>query len=110
VPPDRKRGGEYAKRSQFAITRIQLSLRGQFHLAASHLNSLFPDLYKVLLEQLVAARMKTGLTQVDVAKSLKKPLSFVSKYEIGERRLEVAEFVGIARAIGADPIRMLRPT
>lgn len=36
------------------------------------------------------------------------PQSFVSKYESGERRLDVAEFVRIARALGADPIKMMR--
>jgi hypothetical protein len=31
-----------------------------------------------------------------------------TKYESGERRLDVAEFVGIARALGADPFKMLK--
>jgi hypothetical protein len=34
--------------------------------------------------------------------------SFVAKYEGGERRLDVIEFIMIARAIGADPMRILR--
>lgn len=57
---------------------------------------------------LVAARRKAGLTQTDVARRLKKPQSFVAKYEIGERRLDVIEFLAIARAIEADPVRMVR--
>jgi transcriptional regulator with XRE-family HTH domain len=57
---------------------------------------------------LVTARRKAGLTQHDVARRLKKPQSFVAKYEGGERRLDVIEFLGIARAIGADPIRIVR--
>jgi transcriptional regulator with XRE-family HTH domain len=73
-------------------------------------SSLFPELYKILLEQLVDARRKAGLTQAEVANSLNKPQSFVSKYESGERLLDIAEFVGIARALGADPIKMLRQT
>jgi hypothetical protein len=39
---------------------------------------------------------------------LERPQSFVAKYESGERRLDVGEFMGIARAIGADPFKMLR--
>lgn len=33
---------------------------------------------------------------------------FVAKYEGGERRIDVAEFVAIVRAIGADPVKLLR--
>ena len=59
-------------------------------------------------ELLIAARKKAGLTQHDLAKRLKKPQSFVAKYEGGERRIDVVEFLTIARAIGADPLRILR--
>jgi hypothetical protein len=34
--------------------------------------------------------------------------SFVAKYEGGERRLDVVEFITVARAIGADPVVLLR--
>ncbi len=61
-----------------------------------------------LRELLIAARDKAGLTQQKLAKRLGKPQSFVAKYEGGERRLDVIEFVVIARAIGADPLRILR--
>jgi len=57
---------------------------------------------------MIAARKKAGLTQQDVAKRLKKPQSFVAKYEGGERRIDIIEFLAIARAIGADPVRILR--
>jgi transcriptional regulator with XRE-family HTH domain len=57
---------------------------------------------------MIAARKKAGLTQQDVAKKLNKPQTFVAKYEGGERRIDVVEFLVIARAIGADPIRILR--
>ena len=43
-----------------------------------------------------------------MARRLKKPQSFVAKYEGGERRIDVVEFLGITRAIGADPLRILR--
>ena len=53
---------------------------------------------------MIKARKKAGLTQQQLAKRLKKPQSFVAKYEGGERRLDVVEFLGVAQAIGADPL------
>lgn len=58
--------------------------------------------YKKLLEELIAARKEADITQQALAKSLKKPQSFVSKYEQGERRLDVIELTKIAEAIGID--------
>lgn len=63
---------------------------------------------QLLRELLVAARDKAGMTQQKLAKRLGKPQSFVAKYEGGERRLDVIEFVTIVRAIGADPVRILK--
>jgi transcriptional regulator with XRE-family HTH domain len=57
---------------------------------------------------LVKARKTAGLTQQKLARRLKKPQSFVAKYERGERRLDVVEFVAITRAFGADPVQILR--
>jgi transcriptional regulator with XRE-family HTH domain len=54
------------------------------------------------------ARDKAGLTQEKLAKRLGKPQSFVAKYEGGERRLDLIEFLWITRAIGADPVRIMR--
>ena len=58
-------------------------------------------------ELMVGARKAAGLTQHALARLLKKPQSFVAKYEGGERRLDVVEFIAIARALGADPLRLL---
>ena len=52
---------------------------------------------------LVDARKAKGMTQADVAKALGKPQSFVAKYENGERRIDVIEFVDIAAALGVVP-------
>lgn len=57
---------------------------------------------------MVAARHKAGLTQQRLAQRLKRPQSFVAKYEAGERRIDVVEFMAICAAIGADPVRLLR--
>jgi len=47
---------------------------------------------------MVGARKAAGLTQQALALRLKKPQSFVAKYEGGERRLDVVEFITVARA------------
>jgi transcriptional regulator with XRE-family HTH domain len=54
------------------------------------------------------ARKGAGLTQGQLARRLRRPQSFVAKYENGERRLDVVEFVEIARKLGADPVALLR--
>ena len=63
---------------------------------------------QLLRELLVGAREKAVMTQQKLAKRLGTHQSFVAKYEGGERRLDVIEFITIARAIGADPLRLLR--
>lgn len=65
--------------------------------------SVFTDAYGVLLSKLVEARRTAGLTQVDLAKKLGRPQPFVSYVERGERRIDVVEFIIIAKAIGIDP-------
>ena len=57
---------------------------------------------------MIEARKKAGLTQQELAKRLKKPQSFVAKYEGGERRLDVLEFLAVSRAIGAEPTKLLK--
>lgn len=54
--------------------------------------------YKEFLKRLRAARVDAGFTQLDVARALRKPQSFVSKCESGERRVDVVEleqFAGV---------------
>ena len=49
---------------------------------------------------LINMREKAGLTQTVLAKKLNRPQSFVSKYEIGERRLDLVELQEICKALG----------
>jgi transcriptional regulator with XRE-family HTH domain len=58
-------------------------------------------------ELMIGARKAAGLTQHALALRLKKPQSFVAKYEGGERRLDVVEFIRIARALDTDPLKLL---
>jgi transcriptional regulator with XRE-family HTH domain len=64
--------------------------------------------YTRLIEGLVAVRHKAGIRQQALARKLGKPQSFVAKYEGGERRIDVVEFIAIARALGADPVKLFR--
>lgn len=63
---------------------------------------------RALCELLVGARRRAGLTQSVVAQRLKRPQSFVAKYEGGERRLDLIEFITVAEALGTDPVKLLR--
>ena len=64
--------------------------------------------YEIFCRCMIAARKDAKLTQATIAKSLKKPQSFVAKYENGERRLDVVEFLLVARVIGVDPCDILK--
>jgi transcriptional regulator with XRE-family HTH domain len=64
--------------------------------------------YARLIGALVAVRHSAGVRQQALAKKLGRPQSFVAKYEGGERRIDVVEFIAIARALGADPIKLFR--
>ncbi|MEO8659144.1 MAG: helix-turn-helix transcriptional regulator [Bryobacteraceae bacterium] len=66
------------------------------------------EAYQRFRELLVEARTSSGLTQQQLSAKLKRPQSFVSKYERGERRLDVIEFQSVALALGVDPLRFLQ--
>lgn len=60
---------------------------------------------QTLLRQM---RENAGLRQVDLAKRLKRPQSFISKYESGERRLDLIELVHVCKALDVDPVAFVR--
>jgi transcriptional regulator with XRE-family HTH domain len=64
--------------------------------------------YLRLQRALTEKRIAAGMSQTDLAALLGKPQSYVSKVEAGERGIDVVEFVQFVRAIGADPLRVLR--
>jgi transcriptional regulator with XRE-family HTH domain len=55
---------------------------------------------KALLTLLREVRTEAELTQVEMARSLGVPQSFVSKYESGERRLDLLELQQVCQALG----------
>lgn len=58
-----------------------------------------PD-YVYLRTQLREARRERGLTQVEVAAALGRPTSFVSKVELGERRIDPIDLRDLADLYG----------
>ncbi|MCW6035373.1 helix-turn-helix transcriptional regulator [Spirulina subsalsa FACHB-351] len=72
------------------------------------MKSIFRPEYDVFRRCLITARKEAQLTQATLAKALKKPQSFVAKYENGERRLDVIEFLLVSRVIGVDPCEILK--
>jgi ribosome-binding protein aMBF1 (putative translation factor) len=51
------------------------------------------------LKLLRQTRENAGMTQVELAKQLKLPQSFVSKIETGERRVDIVELEAICKAL-----------
>jgi len=64
--------------------------------------------YQHLRELLISARRAAGLTQHEVAERLGRPQSFVAKYEGGERRLDVIEFIAVSEALGRHPLEIMK--
>lgn len=69
--------------------------------------TIWTDQHTRLRDLLKAKRQAQGLTQAQVAEKLKRPQSFVAKFERGERRIDVIEFLQLADLIGFDPHEML---
>jgi transcriptional regulator with XRE-family HTH domain len=84
-------------------------LRAADSLARRHMQkSLKSPEYARLIATLVAVRHAASVRQQALAKKLGRPQSFIAKYEGGERRIDVVEFIAIARALGADPVKLFR--
>ena len=69
--------------------------------------SVFLNAYDTMLRSLVSARKEAGLTQIALAAALNRPQSFVSKFENGDRRIDMVEFLQICRALNADPLAIV---
>jgi transcriptional regulator with XRE-family HTH domain len=70
--------------------------------------SVFSPRYRKLRQLLTEARTELGLSQAALAERLNRPQTFVSKYERGERRLDLVEFLEIADMLKADAHEILR--
>jgi transcriptional regulator with XRE-family HTH domain len=82
-------GAPFLEHGIMASTTLRKTLRTRGH--------------RQLVDILVAARKEARLTQRELAARLKRPRVFVGRYEARERRIDVIEFIEIARVLGADP-------
>jgi transcriptional regulator with XRE-family HTH domain len=53
-------------------------------------------------------RTEVGISQTDLAARLKKPQSFVSKYESGERRLDLVELQQVCAGLGIGLVEFVQ--
>lgn len=60
------------------------------------------DRYERAIDALRIARTRARLSQVELAAKLGRRQQFVSKYESGERRLDVIEFLDVAKALNLE--------
>jgi transcriptional regulator with XRE-family HTH domain len=63
---------------------------------------------KALLSLLHATREEAELRQDDVADRLNRPQSFVSKYESGERRLDILELRNLCEALDTTVVEFVK--
>ena len=66
------------------------------------------DAYRLCRALLSQLRRRKGLTQAALANLLGVPQSYVSKYELGERRIDLLETLEICRALDTDPVVFVR--
>lgn len=65
------------------------------------------EAYKALTRKLVELRKNKGISQAGLAKILGKPASFVGKYELGERRLDLIETLVIMRSLDHETSELI---
>lgn len=63
--------------------------------------------YRQLISTLVAKRKELKLSQEALAQRLGRHQQFVSRYEIGERRLDIVEYIDVARVLRIDPAEQI---
>jgi len=68
--------------------------------------TVFGGEHQHLVEVLVEARRKAGLTQAELAARLGKDQSFISIIERGQRRVDVIEFMVLADALKLDATKL----
>jgi transcriptional regulator with XRE-family HTH domain len=64
--------------------------------------------HRAVILAIVDAREAASLTQRELAAKLERSNSFVWKIEAGERRIDVLEFIEIARCLDVDPVGLFK--
>ena len=60
------------------------------------------------MDFLIAKREAAELTQAELAKKLGEYQSFVARMESGQRRIDVVEFLNLARVLNFDAAKAIR--
>lgn len=63
-------------------------------------SAVYDQRYQEIIRRVREARVEAGMTQVEVAQKLGRPNSFVSKVELGERRIDPKELEDFAELFG----------
>ena len=66
------------------------------------LKTIYSRQSQLLRERIVNARQNAGFTQRDLAARLGRERSFIARIELGERRVDLAEFYWICKACGVS--------
>lgn len=64
--------------------------------------------YELLRSELKNARLQAKLLQIDLAERLKKPQSYVSKVESGERKIDLIELAQYCSALDIDTLKFIK--
>jgi transcriptional regulator with XRE-family HTH domain len=65
-------------------------------------------LERKLCRLLIEAREAAGLNQTQLGKAVGRSQSFVSNYERAQRRLDLPDLILVCRAMGVEPVELLR--
>lgn len=65
--------------------------------------SVYAEDYQQVIGMLKKARKDRGVSQVQLSEAFGRPQSFIAKVENGERRLDIVEFLHLARLLDLDP-------
>ncbi|NHB95991.1 helix-turn-helix domain-containing protein [Photorhabdus stackebrandtii] len=71
------------------------------------MSSVYSEEYQYVIRVLRETRLEKGITQEKLARAFGRPQSFIAKIENGERRLDVVEFVYMARLLSLNPVQIL---
>jgi transcriptional regulator with XRE-family HTH domain len=68
----------------------------------------YPARQRTIVAAIKSAREAVGLSQRQLARKLSEPPNWIQRIESLERRVDVAEFIAIAKAAGVDPIELFK--
>ena len=63
----------------------------------------FPTRQRAIAGAIAHARQAAGLSQRELSMALREPPNWIQRIESLERRVDVAEFIAIAKAVRLDP-------